>query len=82
MIRKNFVQVLWDWCKGCKMCMPACPHGLLVPAEGFNKMGYNPVKFNDTDNKCTGCKNCTVACPDVALYVYRTPKKETVGGAK
>jgi 2-oxoglutarate ferredoxin oxidoreductase subunit delta len=27
-------------------------------------------------DKCTGCASCAQICPDVAIKVYRTPKKK------
>jgi len=31
-------------CKGCELCIPACPKHIIVMAEHFNKKGYHPAK--------------------------------------
>ncbi len=58
-------------CKGCRLCMEACPPGILTTAEHFNSLGYRPVLLNDPLHLCTGCALCAVVCPDAAITVYR-----------
>jgi len=59
-------------CKGCALCIGACPAGVLVLAAGRpNTRGYRPVLLNDPDGRCTGCGLCAMMCPDVCLTVYR-----------
>jgi 2-oxoglutarate ferredoxin oxidoreductase subunit delta len=57
-------------CKGCAVCLAACPFGVLASAEEVNDKGYNyTVKVNP--DACTGCANCAVVCPDSCITVYR-----------
>ncbi|KON31033.1 hypothetical protein AC482_02190 [miscellaneous Crenarchaeota group-15 archaeon DG-45] len=60
-----------EFCKGCKLCVEACPHRLIVETERLNDAGYHPVEFCDDEGKCTGCALCALMCPDCAIEVYR-----------
>ena len=65
-------------CKGCELCMEACPEGALELSKQVNQKGYlYAVKVEDT---CTGCTSCALVCPDGAITVYRKVegKKELV----
>jgi len=56
-------------CKGCELCMEACPEGALELSKHVNQKGYlYSVKVEDT---CTGCTSCALVCPDGAITVYR-----------
>ena len=59
-------------CKGCYLCIKACPKGLLQKSKEPNQHGDFPVEFKDDKNECVGCAMCAMNCPDVALReVYR-----------
>ncbi|GAB4117350.1 MAG: ferredoxin family protein [Candidatus Caldatribacteriota bacterium] len=57
-------------CKGCELCLEACPQKIIVMAEGFNKKGYHPAQQINPE-KCTGCAFCALTCPDVAIEVFK-----------
>ncbi|MDD5196811.1 MAG: 4Fe-4S dicluster domain-containing protein [Candidatus Omnitrophota bacterium] len=59
-----------DKCKGCLLCVSACPQGLIVVEEGFNLRGVKPVKFK-SGGKCAGCALCALMCPDCCIEVYK-----------
>ena len=60
-----------DICKGCAMCVNACPMKIIkLDEENLNSKGYHTAKLIDK-SKCTGCTSCAIMCPDVAITVER-----------
>jgi 2-oxoglutarate ferredoxin oxidoreductase subunit delta len=58
-------------CKGCALCVDACPVKILELDPGhINAKGYHPAHCKD-DAKCTGCASCARMCPDVVITVER-----------
>ncbi|GLY24643.1 4Fe-4S dicluster domain-containing protein [Micromonospora sp. NBRC 101691] len=55
-------------CKGCDLCVLACPPQVLVMSAGVNEMGY---RFPELTPGCTGCTACQMVCPDFVFSVYR-----------
>lgn len=56
-------------CKGCDLCIDACPPGVLVmTTEGVNSRGY---RYPVLAPGCTGCRACAQICPDFVFQVYR-----------
>jgi 2-oxoglutarate ferredoxin oxidoreductase subunit delta len=64
-------------CKGCGLCIAACPQKILAFSGEFNSSGYNVVRVDKPEN-CVGCAFCALTCPDIAIEVYRerVPTKE------
>jgi 2-oxoglutarate ferredoxin oxidoreductase subunit delta len=56
-------------CKGCELCVVACPEGTIGMSDVINKKGYK-YAMQIYDN-CTGCTNCALVCPDAIITVYR-----------
>lgn len=77
------IEVDTERCKGCALCVGACPQGALTLSERLNAAGYHPVYLID-GAVCTGCAICAIVCPDVALTVYREarPHARRVGGPR
>ncbi|MCG4715616.1 4Fe-4S binding protein, partial [Faecalibacillus intestinalis] len=60
-----------DLCKGCALCVSACPDKIVeIDKATINKKGYNPASVSDMD-KCVGCANCATMCPDAVITVER-----------
>jgi 2-oxoglutarate ferredoxin oxidoreductase subunit delta len=57
-------------CKGCLLCVRACPMKVLAASEAPNSMGYYPSGVV-AEEKCIACGNCYQVCPDVAITVYK-----------
>jgi 2-oxoglutarate ferredoxin oxidoreductase subunit delta len=67
----NKIVINEKFCKGCELCVHACPFKLIRISERINTKGYYPAEFVDPEKKCTGCTLCAITCPDVAIEVYR-----------
>lgn len=69
MAKRGDVVIDIEKCKGCEVCLSACPHEVLSLSPEVNGKGYHyAVKVND---RCTGCANCAIVCPDAVITVYR-----------
>lgn len=63
-----------DRCKGCALCVDACPKNVLALAERkVNVHGYPYVEAVTADD-CIGCASCGIVCPDGCITVYRKKK--------
>lgn len=73
---KGRIEVREVYCKGCELCVDACPQGVLALApDRINAKGYHPAEL--IEKGCTGCGICTVVCPEAAIVVYRETKKQS-----
>ena len=57
-------------CKGCALCVEACPQDVIALAKKVNVSGYPFVEVVSQDN-CIGCASCAIVCPDGCITVYR-----------
>jgi 2-oxoglutarate ferredoxin oxidoreductase subunit delta len=67
---KGAVRVDVEKCKGCEVCVGACPFDVLSLSREVNSKGY-PFATSAGSDACTGCANCAVVCPDSCITVYR-----------
>ncbi len=69
---KGDIVVDIEKCKGCEICIAACPQDVIAMSEKVNGKGYHFAEsINDA---CTGCSNCAIVCPDGVITVYRMKK--------
>ena len=60
-----------DRCKGCGLCVVACPMKIIsLDVERINNKGYNPSRIIEME-KCIGCGNCGIMCPDYVITVEK-----------
>lgn len=70
------IQVDRERCKGCNLCVVACPLNVLVLAEReVNKKGYRFARQVVSDT-CIGCASCAIVCPDGCITVYKKRLEE------
>ena len=60
-----------DLCKGCGLCVNACPKKILKLSDSkFNKKGYPVAEMTD-EASCIACAFCATMCPDTAITVEK-----------
>jgi len=76
-IDKGRIDIDVDECKGCGLCIVACPVNVIEFSKDIiNKQGYHPAQYKGSG--CIGCGNCFYTCPEPgAITVYRLAKKES-----
>ena len=58
-------------CKGCGLCVHACPKKILkLSKDKLNSKGFAPATVEEQD-KCIGCAFCATMCPDVAITIEK-----------
>ena len=63
-----------DRCKGCELCIGACPHRVLaLDTTIVNPLGYHPIRLIDAAG-CTSCALCARVCPDAVFTVFARRK--------
>ena len=67
---KGAVEINKNRCKGCDLCVVACPTNVLILGKEVNTKGYNYVQAAKPDD-CIGCANCGYVCPDGCITVYK-----------
>ncbi len=62
-------------CKGCNLCVVACPCDVLaLQKKEVNNRGYHFAYMAQAE-KCIGCQSCALVCPDACIEVYRVVNK-------
>lgn len=56
-------------CKGCQVCVPACPNDVIAMSKNVNSKGYRYAE--SINDECIGCANCAIVCPDGVITVYK-----------
>ena len=69
MARKGRVVIDRELCKGCYLCVRACPMKLLEKDIEPNSTGTYPAKPGHPE-RCIACGNCYEVCADVCIEVY------------
>ena len=68
---KGAVVVNQERCKGCDLCVVACPSEVLeLHPRKVNNKGHHYVYMKNPD-ACIGCASCGVVCPDGCLTIYK-----------
>ncbi len=65
---RGTVVIATQRCKGCELCIPACPPRVLEMSDARNAIGFS---YPELAPGCTGCGACLMVCPDFCFEVYR-----------
>ena len=58
-------------CKGCGLCVRACPKGVIELSKAkINAKGYHPAEVTNME-ACVGCTSCARTCPDVVIHIEK-----------
>ncbi|MBN1338385.1 MAG: 4Fe-4S dicluster domain-containing protein [Bacteroidales bacterium] len=66
---KGVIVVDIERCKGCEVCLDACPNDVIAMSENVNSKGYHYMQM--VNQECIGCANCAIVCPDGVITVYK-----------
>ena len=78
---RGVLQVDVDECKGCGLCVEACPPKVIALSERLNHYGYRTATYAGAG--CTGCGICFMVCPEpgaitvLRIVHHRRPTKDT-----
>jgi NAD-dependent dihydropyrimidine dehydrogenase PreA subunit len=59
---RGLLRVDENECKGCGLCVEACPPKVIAMGERLNHYGYRTASY--TGSGCTGCGICFMVCPE------------------
>ena len=71
---RGLLQIDDEECKGCGLCIEACPPKVIGLRDGLNHFGYRTATYFGSG--CTGCGICYLVCPEPgAITVMRLGAK-------
>jgi NAD-dependent dihydropyrimidine dehydrogenase PreA subunit len=62
-------------CKGCGLCIEACPLHVIAMSERMNHFGYRTAFYRGAG--CTGCGVCFMVCPEPGAITVWIADKDT-----
>jgi len=73
--KKNVIELISQYCKGCGLCVDICPTGTLILEDNIKSKFGISLKV-DAPEYCIGCKMCERRCPDFAIFINHEQYKE------
>ena len=71
---RGAVEIAAQLCKGCCLCVTACPPAVLAQSQFLNRLGYFAVSY--AGSGCTGCGICFYVCPEPGAITVRVREAE------
>jgi 2-oxoglutarate ferredoxin oxidoreductase subunit delta len=68
MAKTGKISVNRELCKGCYLCIRACPKGVIAKSGEINAVGVFPAEGSGSG--CIACGMCYAVCPDCCIAVY------------
>ena len=69
--QRAVVMVDEEICKGCGLCVSACPRSAMGFSKEINSRGFHPAALLKPD-QCTGCTYCALMCPDACITILKS----------
>ncbi len=67
----NRVTFQTEMCKGCGLCVSACPKKILrISTKVINGKGHHPAEVANPE-ACIACGFCATMCPDCVITVEK-----------
>jgi 2-oxoglutarate ferredoxin oxidoreductase subunit delta len=60
-----------EMCKGCGLCISACPRHAMGLASHINTRGFHPAAPLCIE-KCNACAQCAIMCPDSCITILKS----------
>ncbi len=76
---RGLLRVNEDECKGCGLCVEACPPRAIRLGEQLNHYGYRTAAYKGSG--CTGCGICFLVCPEPGAITVLQAVKVPAGVA-
>jgi 2-oxoglutarate ferredoxin oxidoreductase subunit delta len=77
---RGLLRIDEEECKGCGLCIEACPPKAIAIREELNRYGYRTAEY--AGEGCTGCGICFLVCPEPgAITVLRAVVRRTGKGS-
>jgi NAD-dependent dihydropyrimidine dehydrogenase PreA subunit len=78
---RGILKIDVEECKGCGLCIEACPPKVIGMSERLNHYGYRTAVYAGAG--CTGCGICFMACPEPgAITVLRAVSSHAIAAAR
>ncbi len=78
---RGILKIDVEECKGCGLCIEACPPTAIGMSERMNHYGYRTAVYAGAG--CTGCGICFMVCPEPgAITVLRAVSPRAVAAAQ
>lgn len=77
---RGLLRVDGNECKGCGLCVEACPPKVIGMSDGLNHYGYRTATYAGAG--CTACGICFMVCPEPgAITVLRAVNRRAGAGS-
>lgn len=76
---RGLIRVDTNECKGCGLCIEACPPKVIELSERLNHYGYRTATY--TGSSCTGCGICFLVCPEPGAIAVLRLDPAALGGS-
>ena len=74
------MQIEAEACKGCGICVYACPLKILTVSDNLNSKGVHyPEVVEGRAEGCAKCGSCMIHCPDFAIFLITVSRDENAG---